>query len=124
GILQSVLDQMQDRFMSLVRERRPALSADTARTISDGRILTADQALQAGLVDRIGYLDETLALARQRAGVTAARVIVYRRPDEYAENVYSQTATAPAQLNLFNIDLGGLGRGGPQFLYMWWPSAE
>jgi protease IV len=124
GILQSVLNQMQDRFFTLVRERRPGLNADTARMISDGRILTADQALQAGLVDRIGYLDDTLAETKRRAGVSEARIVMYRRPEEYAENVYSQAAAVPVQMNLLNVDLGGFGRGAPQFLYLWLPNVE
>src|SRR5207249_910617 len=58
AILQSVLDQMQQRFLSLVQEHRPALRSDARQTIADGRILSADQALQDGLVDNIGYLED------------------------------------------------------------------
>ena len=45
GILQSVLTEMQERFLTIVRERRPGLSGETLQRISDGRILSADQAL-------------------------------------------------------------------------------
>ena len=123
-ILQTVLNQMQDRFLDLVRERRSGLSADGIKTIADGRILTADQALQLGLVDRIGYLQDAVAGAERRAGVSRARVIMYRRPDEFAENIYSGAPVRPAQMNLINFDLGGLHTMAPQFLYMWLPNAE
>jgi protease-4 len=124
GILQTVLNQMQDRFLDLVHERRSGLSADGVKTIADGRILSADQALQLGLVDRIGYLQDSIAGAERRAGVSRARVIMYRRPDEFAENIYSRAAVRPAQMNLINFDLGGLHTMTPQFLYMWLPNAE
>jgi protease-4 len=123
-ILQTVLNQMQDRFLDLVRERRSGLSADGIKTIADGRILTADQALQLGLVDRIGYLQDAIAGAERRAGVSRARVIMYRRPDEFAENIYSGAPVRPAQMNLINFDLGRLHTMAPQFLYMWLPNAE
>jgi protease IV len=123
-ILQSVLDDMHQRFIAVVRERRPGLSEDTVRTITDGRILTADQALQAGLVDRIGYLPDTLDAAKRRAGVTQARVVMYRRPEEFAETIYSAAPTGPPQMNLVNFDFGGLRHATPQFLYMWLPAIE
>jgi protease-4 len=123
-ILQAVLNQMQDRFLGLVRERRSGVTADGIKTISDGRILSADQALQLGLVDRIGYLQETIDGAEHRAGVSQARVIMYRRPEEFAENIYSGAPARPPQMNLINFDFGGLHTMAPQFLYMWLPNAE
>lgn len=79
------------------------------------KILSASasgQALQAGLIDRIGYLDDALAIARQRAGLTTACVVLYRRGNEYSENIYSSAGTGPAQVNLINLDFGALvGRG-------------
>jgi protease-4 len=121
-ILQSILAQMHERFLSIVRERRPAMTPETLQTIADGRVLTADQALQAQLVDRIGYLQDTIDATTRRAGLTQARVVLYRRPDEFAENIYSRAPVGPAQVNLVNIDLGGLGSVMPQFMYLWPPA--
>ncbi|MBI3786488.1 MAG: signal peptide peptidase SppA [Deltaproteobacteria bacterium] len=122
-LMQSVLDDMHQRFLGLVRERRSAMNADALQTISDGRIVTAAQALQAGLVDQIGYADDAIRLLKQRAGIGDARIILYRRPNEYAENIYSRTSVGPPQVNLVNFDLGSLARS-PQFMYMWLPGAE
>lgn len=124
AILQSVLDGMHARFLSTVRERRPGVRAETMQAIADGRILTADQALQAGLVDRIGYLHGTLEETIHRAGLAEARVIMYRRPEEFADNIYSRPAAGPPQMNLLNVDLGGLRLASPQFMYMWLPGGE
>jgi protease-4 len=123
-LLQDILGDLQQHFLTVVRTRRPGLSADTVRTIADGRILTADQALQMGLIDRIGYLRDTLATAKQRAGLTEARVVMYRRPDEFAENIYSTALQSPVHVNLVNLDFGGLAHATPQFLYMWLPPSE
>lgn len=123
AILQGVLDSMHVRFIDLVRERRPQVAAEDLARATDGRIFTAEQAREIGLVDRIGYLDDALAEARRLAGVREARVIAYRSPSEPADNIYSLAGTGPAQLNLINVDLAGLLGGGPRFMYLWRPGA-
>jgi protease IV len=120
-VLQEILTQMQQRFMGLVRERRPALSDAMAQTIGDGRVLTAEQALDAHLIDRIGYLEDAVRVARARAGLSEARVVVYRRTDEFAENLYSRVPIGAPQVNLVNIDVGSILQP-PQLMYLWLPS--
>jgi protease-4 len=125
AILQQVLDEMHARFAGLVRERRPQFVETMGTTSLDGRILTASQARDANLVDDIGYLDDAIAVARRRAEITEARVVMYRRPGEFAENIYSRAAlTGDVRVNLLSIDLGGLLPGSPRFMYLWLPAAE
>ena len=120
AILQGVLDSMHNRFIGLVRARRPQLAADNVKTATDGRVFTADEALRLGLVDQIGYLDDAIASARRRAGVRQASVVIFHRPSEYSENIYSRS-TVPAQVNLVNFDLGFLATSEAQFMYLWRP---
>jgi protease-4 len=120
AVFQSIIDEMYGRFVGLIVQSRK-LPEDRVRALADGRVYTADQALRLGLVDRIGYLEDAVALARERAGLTEARVVMYRRPKEYRANIYSATpapATAESTLAQFAAVLGG---GGPRFLYLWWP---
>jgi protease-4 len=124
AILQAVLDGMQQRFLGLVRERRAGLSTAAVQTISDGRILTADQALQLGLVDRIGYLQDTLQAVADRVADGRARIVMYRRPQEFAENIYSAAPPPASPLSLINLDLGAGAHASPAFLYLWRPVVE
>jgi protease-4 len=119
-LLESLLGEMQTRFLSLVRERRPRVTDDTQATIADGRVLSAAQALGYGLVDRIGYLEDTIDLAKKSAGLAKASIVMYRRPNEYAETIYSRANVSPAEANLFGLDLGARWRS-PRFLYLWMP---
>lgn len=52
------------------------------RRLADGGIWVADQALQYGLIDHIGYLPDAVTTAAQLAGADAARlrVVRYQRP--------------------------------------------
>ena len=120
AVFQSIIDDMHGRFVELIARSRK-MPEDRVRGFADGRVYTADQALKLGLVDRVGYLEDVVALAKERAGLGEAKVIMYHRPKEYRANIYSLTpppSTAESTLAQFVAALGG---GGPRFLYLWWP---
>ena len=122
-IFQSVIDSFYDRFLAVVQEGRPNLSADQIKKLADGRIYSGDQAKAAGLVDDIGYLDEAIELAKKQAGLTDARIVTYRRHGEYQNNIYSRLfGTGSGLGSLASMDLLSIVRGGsPQFMYLWMP---
>jgi protease-4 len=123
AIFQSVIDSFYHRFLAVVQEGRPQLSADQIKKLADGRIYSGEQAKAAGLVDEIGYLDEAIELAKKKAGVTEARIVTYRRHGEYQNNIYSRVVGNGSGLShLANMDLLSIVRGGsPQFMYLWMP---
>jgi protease IV len=122
-IFQGVIDSFYQRFLAVVQEGRPQLSADQIKKLADGRIYSGEQAKAAGLVDEIGYLDEAIELAKKKAGLAEARVVTYRRRGEYQNNIYSRVFGAGSGLSSFaNMDLLSIVRGGsPQFMYLWMP---
>jgi protease IV len=123
GIFQSVIDSFYQRFLAVVQEGRPNLSAEQIKKLADGRIYSGDQAKAAGLIDEIGYLDDAIQLAKKKAGLTEARIVTYGRGGEYKNNVYSRLfGTSSGITGLANLDLLSLVRGGtPQFMYLWMP---
>lgn len=122
AIFQGLIDAFYQRFLNVVQEGRPNLQMDQIKKLADGRIYTGEQAKASGLVDDIGYLDDAVELAKKKAGLTEARVIMYRRPGEYSNNVYSKLAAPSPLASLAALDLQSLVRGGtPQFMYLWMP---
>lgn len=120
--LQGVLDQLHRRFVDVVVAGRPNLDADRVAALADGRIWSAPQALELGLVDAVDDLPGAIAEAERRAGLTESRVVVYHRPGAYRANLYS-TPPAPAPLALDPRALLGPVRE-PAFLYLWWPGVR
>jgi protease-4 len=124
ALLEEILAEMRARFVAIMRERRPAITDAQEKIIADGRIVTAGQALDLGMVDRIGYLDDAITSLKTRAGVLDARVVIYRRADEPSETLYSALATqaraSTPQINLINVDVDTLMQS-PRFLYLWAP---
>ena len=53
GGFSEIVTNMQDMFVSLVRDRRD-MDGASLRKVSDGRIFTGSQALNNGLIDAIG----------------------------------------------------------------------
>jgi protease-4 len=118
AIFQSVIDGLYGQFVAKVVERRKLPEA-TARTLADGRVYTAAQALSHRLIDRVGYMPDAIAAAREAAGVETARVVVYHRPRQYRATYY---AHAPSDgSGIIGGALGALTGPGPKFLYLWMP---
>jgi protease-4 len=120
AIFQSVIDDLHSRFVSLIARERKLLE-ERVRALADGRIYTARRAQELGLVDRVGYLEEGVEMAKRAAGTAEARVVMYHRPREYRSNLYSSAET-PDRPEFTLAQLGSLLVGpGPRFLYLWWP---
>ena len=97
AIFQAVIDDLQRQFVGHLVERRKIAPA-AAATLADGRIYTADQALAHHLIDQIGYMPDVLDVARRAAGVTEARVVVYKRPREYRATYYARADSDAGRL--------------------------
>jgi protease-4 len=123
-MVQTILDGLHARFVTVVRESRPGLDPARVPQLTDGRIFDATQALAGGLVDQIGTLRDAIAAAKAAAGVEEARVIMYHRPEEARETIYSAAQAPPVQVNLLPIDLGALAENGPRFMYLWRPGLQ
>jgi protease-4 len=119
AIFQSVIDDLYRQFLLKVMERRKLPEA-SARTLADGRVYTAEQALGHRLIDRVGYMPDAIGMARQAAGVEKARVIVYHRPRQYRATYYAEAQPIDGGL-LSSGALGALASPGPKFLYLWMP---
>ena len=121
ALLQETIDTLYNRFVDRVAENRSGLSRDEVVTLADGRIYTADQALTNGLIDEIGYLDDAIEKAKVMARLAKARVIIYRLPQAYKENIYSRAPGTPVtEILLFDPGRNLPWEGAP-FLYLWDP---
>lgn len=67
ALIQSVVDDSLDQFVAAVAEGR-GLDEGFVRGVADGRILTGNQALELGLIDAFGGLEEAIARAWELAG--------------------------------------------------------
>jgi protease-4 len=120
ALLQKMADEFHERFRRVVREARPGLR--DPRETFDGRVFTATEALGRGLIDRIGYLEDALALARDLAHQDQARAVLLHRRLDPSRSPYGVTPNTPLQPGLFPVSIPGIDRSRlPTFLYVWQP---
>lgn len=121
-ILQAIADDFQDRFHQRIADGRD-MELEGDEEFLDGRILTAQQALDAKLIDGVAYLDEAISLAAAEAGCPTAKPMLLHRCRDRAETPYAITAASPATKDIISLDVPGLSRADlPTFLYLWQPN--
>jgi protease-4 len=79
-VWKAILADSFDRFIDVIASNRKKLTEEKVRELATGQIYTASQALDAGLVDRIGFEDEALAALQSKLQLKQARVIEYEFP--------------------------------------------
>lgn len=123
-IIQAIITSLFQRFVDVVLARPGgSLTKPELEKLADGRIFTAQQAVAARLIDRVGYLDDTVAAMKKKLNLKEAKVITYHRPGSYRGTIYSGSADeARPVVNLININAEGLELlSSAQFMYLWEP---
>ncbi len=140
--LQSIVDDLHARFREVVDRGRPALDAEQVAALANGRIYSAPQALENGLVDRVGGMEDAVGLLSDRIGAPEIRVVAYHRPNRTRSNYYMKAPAfgaspsfagappffgAPPLSGAPPLDAATMGQAlgpllaRPGFHYLWWP---
>ena len=115
NILQAAVNDMYDRFVSVVARGR-GMDAAKVREIADGRIYTATQALALNLVDEIGYREDAIAQLKKVTGLAEFKVVKYKTTSSLF-NLLSSRIRPPAV-----VEMPGRWKAQwPQFQYLWQP---
>lgn len=77
-ILQRVLDNVHEQFITAVAEGRKMPPAEVKK-IADGRIFTGEQALKIGLIDELGNIEDAIKTAAELSGIKGEPVIVSKK---------------------------------------------
>ncbi len=97
-ILQTLIDDVHSQFVEAVAEARH-LEKEKVLKIADGRIYTGRQALEIGLIDKLGGFQEAIREAAELAGIKGEPRVVYPRPEkeEFLGYFMQETARAVRQ---------------------------
>lgn len=124
-LFQKIVEQFYGQFLAVVAKGRPNLSEDKIKTLADGRIYTAEQAKDNGLVDQIGSVYTAVDWIKQKTNNSKMSVVIYHRPQEWRPTVYAASpagAPSAAQAGPLSIDMKSINDSlRPKFLYLWAP---
>ena len=114
-VLQEITDDVYDRFVHIVATGRQMEEEDVLR-IADGRIFLAEDALEMGLVDAIGYRDEAVASVSELLGEQKVRLIRYEKVFSLRDIVGASSWIVPPSLGVWE----GLREArSPRLMYLW-----
>ncbi len=75
-VIQESVDDIYDLFLTKVAQGR-GMTKGAVHEVAQGRVWTGEKALEIGLVDALGGLDDALAVAADKAGLESYRVSEY-----------------------------------------------
>jgi protease-4 len=112
-INEKLITPAYERFVNIVaKSRKDILTIEQIRALADGSIYNTTEALKNKLIDEIGYMQEAIALAKQMANVTDAKVVEYEKPFSFESFMEAK--------GLFKLDRNTLYElTTPQLMYLW-----
>jgi len=76
AMLQEMINESYESFVDIIEEGRGMTEAEV-KAVADGRIMNGRQAIDAGLADEYGYLEDVIAAVRKDFKLEDAEVIEY-----------------------------------------------
>jgi protease IV len=123
-IIQSIVDNLYNRFFTIVKKNRTKIEPSKLKQLADGRIFTAEQALAEGLVDKIGYSEDAIRLMmglpnyrKTVGGNNNPRIITYRKDRKAVKNFYQTNQVPDNILQVMSQKLRSQTE--VKFLYQW-----
>ena len=117
-ILEEIAHAYHKRLIEVVCKARSRVKPEA--DFFDGRPMTGTKALEVGLLDSVGYLDDAVHLACQLSKTESATAVMYRRAGDSARSLYASTPNRPIHPSTFPMSVPGVERSKmPLFLYMW-----
>ncbi len=115
AIMQSIIDESYGFFVDVVAQGRK-MDRQTVINLADGRIYTATQALNVGLIDGIGDLDAAIAEAGNMIQESDPNVLLFKNPPPYNMNWLLSLLSPQLDLLGFQKDMENIVPR-PMYLY-------
>jgi len=101
-VMQEMVDEYFNRFLDVVSSNRPIQEARPSLPLPEdyhgvysGRVFSGARAVELGLADQAGRLDDAITMAKQMGKAKGAKVIMYKRPYGYGGSIYASGDSAP-----------------------------
>lgn len=95
----AILDDSFTRFVGVISDNRPSLNEEQVRELATGQIYTANQALESGLVDQIGYEEDALKALASSLQLTDYEVVAYASTPGLIDILLSTAEAKPSPLD-------------------------
>lgn len=121
-VLQELVDSSFKEFKDIVVAGRPKFKDNKSAldAVTTGQVFTAHQALDQGLVDKIGYVEAAIARVTQLAGETpdTVRCVKFERTPSILGDLLGADSNVTTQRGNFEL-AGLLDLATPRAYYLW-----
>ena len=100
ALINAGINKVYDQFLERVAEGRE-LEMDAAHEVSQGRVWTGTAALENGLIDELGGLNDALAKAAELAELEEWQVKTYERAPGFQARLLQQFGTRSAEADIY-----------------------
>ncbi len=90
-----ILADSFDRFVGVIADNRPELDDEKVRALATGQIYTANQAIEKGLADKVGYEEDALDALASSLGLSEYEAVEYSSPATLLDILLSKAETPP-----------------------------
>jgi protease IV len=120
-VMQGMVDEYFARFKNIVVQNRGIKDGQTLTLVTDGRVFSGERAVELGLADQVGRLNDAVDLAKKMAGIPNGEVIMYKRPYGYSGSIYADMSMPAPRSNDLNLNLPMSHWLPDGFYYLWQP---
>lgn len=117
---EELIETFHDHFIQLVADGRHMQFADVKK-LANGKIYTAQQALDYGLIDEIGYIEDAIQKAKELTNLESPTIVRYKKGMDFGP--FSQFFDEESSLDLGDIKSLLMGfldmEGTPQIEAKW-----
>lgn len=101
-ILQNIINDTYDQFISIVSEGRK-MSYDKVKSLADGRVFSGRQAIKLGLVDKLGDFYDAVDIAAKDVGIKGKPQLVYYTKSNTISSLLSSYSSSNESKSPFDI---------------------
>lgn len=116
-IMLSLVEDAYVRFVGIVNEHR-SVSVSDQKIAFDGRIVSANDALTLGLIDEIGYRENSIDQAALLAGLTDYSVVEYEQPVTFG-SLFGGVRALVNKKNALEMLADSTVNAQPELMYLW-----
>ena len=99
-IFQELVDEGFTQFKDAIKQGRPKFRKDPAALdkLATGQVFTAEQALENGLIDKIGFIEDAIDRAIRLAGLDKenVKVVKYKAEPRLSDLLFGQSRVQPS----------------------------
>ncbi len=91
-VWENIIGQAFDQFREVIDSNRDTMDATQVMAAATGEVFTAKDAKAKGLIDEIGYEEESLDALKGKLGLKSVRVVTYTHPVTLVDVLLGATA--------------------------------